>query len=50
MGSLRSGPAEKWYALARKPETALAGQLSLLEPDPLVEEIVAKAKSGTQGE
>ncbi|HPZ77280.1 MAG TPA: IS1634 family transposase [Thermosynergistes sp.] len=44
LGSLEPGPPEQWHALARKLEAALSGQLTLDEPDPSVEEIVAKAK------
>jgi len=44
LGSLAPGPPEQWYALAKKLEAALVGQLSLEGPDPLVEEIVAKAR------
>ncbi|TDA70523.1 MAG: hypothetical protein D9V47_00805 [Clostridia bacterium] len=43
LGSLEPGPPEQWYALAKKLEAALAGQLSLEDLDPRVEEIVAKA-------
>jgi transposase len=44
LGSLAPGPPEQWYALAKRLEAALAGQLSLEEPDPMVEEIAAKAR------
>jgi len=44
LGSLAPGPPEQWYALAKRLEAALAGQLSLEEPDSLVEEIVARAR------
>lgn len=41
---MEPGPPEQWYALAKKLGAALAGQLSLEDPDPRVEEIVAKAR------
>lgn len=44
LGGLEPGPSEQWYALAKKLEAALAGQLSLEEPDPHMEEIVAKVR------
>lgn len=44
LGTLEPAPPEQWYALAKKLEAALAGQVSLEEPDPQVEEIVAKVK------
>jgi len=53
LGSLAPRPREEWLKLARKVEQALSGQqtLPLEEPDPLVEEIVAKAKRAkTTGE
>ncbi|MBC7348148.1 MAG: IS1634 family transposase, partial [Clostridia bacterium] len=49
MGSLEPAPPEKWYALAKKLEAALAGQLSLEGPDPLVEEMVAKVRRRGKG-
>lgn len=48
LGTLEPGPPEQWYALAKKLEAALAGQLSLEEPDPLVKEIVARVRKRSQ--
>jgi hypothetical protein len=44
LGSLEPGLPEKWHALAKRLEAALAGQLSLEKPDPLVEGIGARAR------
>jgi len=48
LGSLEPGPPEQWHALAKRLEAALAGQLSLGQPDPLVEGIVARARKRGQ--
>jgi transposase len=48
LGSLEPGPPERWHALAKRLEAALAGQLSLGEPDPLHQGIVAKARKRGQ--
>lgn len=46
LGSLAPGPAEEWYALAKKLEAALSNQVSLVEEDdPRVREIVERVKS-----
>jgi len=41
---LEPAPPEKWHPLAKRLEAALAGQLSLEKPHPLVEGIVARAR------
>ena len=43
LGQLAPAPREEWLALARRLETALAGQ-SALEPDPKVDAIVARVR------
>ena len=48
LGSLEPAPRERWHALAKRLEAALAGQLSLGQPDPLVEGIVARARKRGQ--
>ena len=48
LGSLEPAPPERWHALAKRLEAALAGQLPLGEPDPLVEGIVARARKRGQ--
>jgi transposase len=44
LGTLDAGPREKWLDMAHKVQKALAGQM-LLEADPAVERIVAKARA-----
>ena len=46
LGNLKPRPRAEWLLLARKVERALSGQqdLPLEEPDPLVDEIAAKAR------
>ncbi|MBX9695762.1 MAG: IS1634 family transposase [Cyanobacteria bacterium] len=44
MGNLDPGPSEKWLKVAQNIEKALGGQL-LIEPDPVVEQIVEKVKA-----
>lgn len=46
LGNLKPRPREEWLLLAQKVERALSGQqdLPLEEPDPLVDEIAAKAR------
>ena len=51
LGHLEPRPREEWLLLARKAERALSGgqqPLPLEEPDPLVEQIVAKAKTAKE--
>ncbi|MGB9663201.1 MAG: hypothetical protein ACPL5F_14520 [Moorellaceae bacterium] len=48
LGTLEPAPPEQWYALAKKLEAALAGQVSLEDPDPQVKEIVTKGKKAGQ--
>src|SRR4029453_12426878 len=44
LGRLAPGPLEQWYALARKVEAALAGQLSLAPQPPPLEPMVEEAR------
>jgi transposase len=46
LGRLAPGPLEQWYALARKVEAALAGQLSLAPQAPPLEPMVEEARIG----
>ena len=51
LGNLKPRPREEWLLLARKVERALSGgqqPLPLEEPDPLVEEIAAKARAAKE--
>jgi len=45
LGDLSPGPREKWLGLANRIEAVLQGQVSLEEPDPLVEDIVGRIRS-----
>jgi hypothetical protein len=45
LGDLSPGPRQKWLGLANRIEAALQGQVSLEEPDPLVDEIVGRIRS-----
>lgn len=45
LGDLAPGPKQKWQDLARRLEAALCGQLSLGEPDPLVEKLAEKVRA-----
>ncbi|HHV79530.1 MAG TPA: hypothetical protein GXX40_07980 [Firmicutes bacterium] len=46
LGPLAPGPAEEWCALAKKLESALSSQLSIVEEDdPRIREIVERVKS-----
>jgi len=51
LGNMEPRPREEWLLLARKLERALSGQqsLPLEEPDPLVDEIAAKARRAMAG-
>ena len=45
LGDLSPGPRQKWLGLANRIEAALQGQVSLEEPDPLVDDIVSRIRS-----
>ena len=49
LGDLSPGPRQKWLGLADRVESALQGQAALEDPDPLVEEIVARIRSAQPG-
>ena len=46
LGDLSPGPRKKWLGLANRIEAALQGQVSLEEPDPLVDDIVGPDSFG----
>jgi transposase len=45
LGDLSPGPRQKWLGLVNRIEAALQGQVSLEEPDPLVDELVSRIRS-----
>jgi len=46
LGDLSPGPREKWLGLVDRIEAALQGQVALEGPDPLVDDIVDRIRSG----